>query len=253
MVALVCWVPTAAALNLAPLCLSLAAAGAAALGSSSAMSLAAASRCAYSQARSLVNHIVGAGLRRFPVSTKARDAVRLGFVNTELMAQGEAWVLESYELATVVERLMKCTPCGAAQHERFPAETLDYVARQRERAKLVNAQSAARAAALLAGRKPPKTKPRTRIFCARSTRCARTRAAPGRVSKRLCRSRCRGARSQHFARRAPRQRRCSASLRARRARPSTATARSPPTRADPNPARSKRTCTSRATLFRSAF
>jgi len=122
------------------------------------MSLAAASRCAYSQARSLVNHIDGAGLRRFPVSTKARDAVLLSFVNTELMAQGEAWVLESYELATVVERLMKCTPCGAAQHERFPAETLDYVARQRERAKLVNAQSAARAAALFAGKTPSKTK-----------------------------------------------------------------------------------------------
>ena len=123
------------------------------------LAAAAASRCAFYQAHSLVNHLVGVGLRRFPVSTKARDVVLLSFVNTGLIAQGDAWVLESYELATVVERLMKCAPCapfGAAQHERFSAETLDYVARQHEQAKIVNAQRTARAAVVLAGRKPTK-------------------------------------------------------------------------------------------------
>ena len=144
------------------------------------MSHAAASRCAYTQARTLVNYIVGVGLRRFPVSTKARDAVLLGYVNTELKAQGEDWVLESYELATVIECLMKCTPCGAAQHERFPADTLDYVARQRERAKLFNAQSAAAQLLCLQEGSHRRRRPCTpRSFCARSTRCARIRAAPG--------------------------------------------------------------------------
>ena len=207
------------------------------------MSLAAASRCTYSRAQPRQPH----RWRWPPALSRKHKSPRC--CASRLCEHGANGTRRGLGAGVLRTRDGRRAPDEVHVVRRFPGETLDYVARQRERAKLVNAQSAARAADLLAGRKPPKTKPRTRIFCARSTRCA----APGRVSKRLCRSRCRGARSQHFARRAPRQRRCSASLRARRARLSTATARSPPTRADPNPARSKRTCTSRATLFRSAF